>query len=325
MAVFFCDETVIVQLCSINLIFKNMKFILSDGKSTNTKGYRVAIGGIRLDRFALNPVMLKEHDPALVIGRWEKWEISDNQLSAVPVFDLDDPEGKEVARKVEKNFLRCASIGIIPLKLEFIDDEFVMTECELVEASIVSIPSDAGAVRLYNEKMEALTFDEVKINFNFNNKQKINQMAEVVFKLSQKTVESLSLSGEYTPKEVELAVMEKDKEIETLKAQLKAAEQSQQSDYLNNAVKAGKITEAERLSYAKLCEKGCFEDVKAIVEAKPETASATLADKVVKTNHSAGREGWDYLKWMKEDPKGLAKIKSENPKEFERLQATIKG
>lgn len=301
-----------------------MRFILSDGTSTNSKGYKIAVAGIVMSRFALNPVMLKEHDPELVIGRWENWKVSDNKLSADPVFDTDDPVGKEVARKVDKNFLRCASIGIIPLKLEYLDDEFVMTECELVEASIVSIPSDAGAVRLYNDKLEELSFEEVKTNFNFNsNNQKTSKMAETNFKLSQKTVESLKLDADYTPKDVELAVVEKDREIETLKAEKKTMEQNQQTEFLNNAVKAGKITEAEKLSYAKLCEKGCFDEVKAIVESKPERASETLADKVSKSNPTAGRETWDYLKWMKEDPKGLQKIKSENPKEFERLQATI--
>lgn len=301
-----------------------MRFILSDGTSTNSKGYKIAVSGIVMSRFALNPVMLKEHDPELVIGRWENWKVSDNKLSADPVFDTDDSVGKEVARKVDKNFLRCASIGIIPLKLEYLDDEFVMTECELVEASIVSIPSDAGAVRLYNDKLEELSFEEVKTNFNFNsNNQKTSKMAETNFKLSQKTVESLKLDADYTPKDVELAVAEKDREIATLKAEKKTMEQNQQTEFLNNAVKAGKITEAEKLSFAKLCEKGCFDEVKTIVESKPERASETLADKVSKSNTTDGRESWDYLKWMKEDPKGLQKIKSENPKEFERLQATI--
>ena len=302
-----------------------MEFILSDGKNTNTKGYRVAVAGIRMERFAANPVMLKEHNPDLVIGRWENWMKENNQLKAQPVFDKDDPEGKEVARKVDNNFLRCASIGIIPLKLEYIDDEFVMTECELVEASIVSIPSDAGAVRLYNEKMEELSFDQVKINFNFsNNNQKPIHMAEVVFKLSHKTVESLKLDADYTPKDVELAVAEKDREIETLTAKLKVVEKQAQTDYLNNAVKAGKISEAERLSFEKMAEKGCFDDVKSMIDAKAESATETLADKVHRSNLTAGRETWDYLKWMKEDPRGLEKIKKENPKEFERLQLTIK-
>jgi hypothetical protein len=301
-------------------------FVLSDGSRANTKGYRIAVAGIGMERFVLNPVMLKEHNPDIVIGRWENWTKENNQLKAQPVFDKDDPEGKEIARKVDSNFLRCASIGIIPLKLEYIDDEFVMTECELVEASIVSIPSDAGAIRLYNEKLEELTFDQVKINFNFsNNNQKTIQMEGVVFKLSHRTVESLGLSADYTPKDVELAVSEKDKEIETLNAKLKAIEKQTQTDYLNNAVKAGKISETERLSFEKMADKGCFDDVKSMIDAKAESATETLADKVRKSNLSAGRETWDYLKWMKEDQKGLEKIRRENPKEFERLQSTIKN
>jgi HK97 family phage prohead protease len=303
-----------------------MEFVLSDGSNINDRGYRVLVSGINMDRFAKNPVMLKEHDSRIVIGRWENWKKENNQLKAEPVFDTDDPEGKEIARKVDKNFLRCASIGIIPMKIEEIDGDYVMTESVLVEASIVSIPSDAGAVRLYNDKLEELSFDQVKINFNFsNNNQNANQMADVTgLKLSQKTIERLNLDSDYTAKDVELAVAEKDKEIETLNAKLTAVEKQTQTDYLNNAVKAGKISEAEKLSFSKMAEKGCFDDVKTIIEQKPETASETLADKVTKTNLSAGRENWDYLKWMKEDPKGLGQIRRENPKEFERLQSTIK-
>ncbi|MFV0397948.1 MAG: HK97 family phage prohead protease [Bacteroidales bacterium] len=298
-----------------------MKFILSDGREVNSRGYKVAIGGINMDRFIRNPVMLKEHDPNVVIGRWENWTKENNQLSADSVFDMDDPIAKEVSRKVDRNFLRCASIGIIPLKLEYIDESYVMTESELVEASIVSIPSDAGAIRLYNDKLEELTFDQVKINFNFSNQNKKQTME---FKLSTKTMEILKLSGDYTPKDVEIAVAEKDREIEQLKADLAAITKKTQTDYLTQAVKAGKITEAERLAFDKMCERGCFDDVKSMIDAKTESASATLADKVHKSDLSAGRETWDYLKWMQADPKGLDKIRTENPKEFERLQLTLK-
>lgn len=281
--------------------------------------------GLRMERFSRNPVMLFGHNHNQVIGRWENYKIEDNQLSAEAVFDTGDELGKEVARKVKENFLRAASVGIIPIKLELLDDEFVMAECELVEASIVAIPADAGAVRLYNKDLEELTFEDIKMNFNFNNNiKKTNQMAEVTVKLSQKTIESLKLDADYTAKDVELAVMEKDREIATLIEERKTMEQNRQTEFLNNAVKAGKITESEKLEFAKLCEKGGFNEVKAIVESKPETASETLADKVVKSNLTTGREGWDYIKWMKEDPNGLAKLKHENPKEFARLQDTIR-
>lgn len=328
MSVFICIQLLNDQLCDCEqklLIQTPMPpIVLSNGNNKNSKGYRVSIAGIRMDRFNANPVMLYMHDLERVIGRWENIRKEDNKLIADPVFDSNDPEAKEIERKVKENFLRAASLGLIPLKVEEIDGDIVMTESELAEASIVPIPSDSGAVRLYNENMEELTFEEVKINFNFNNNQKSIQMGDVAFKLSQKTVESLSLDADHTPKDVELAVAEKDKAIERLTAEVNTLKKTQQDEFLTNAVKAGKITEAEKLTFVKLCEKGCFDDVKSIIEAKPEVASETLADKVQKSTLSVGRESWDYLKWMKEDPKGLGNLKLENPKEFERLQLTIK-
>jgi HK97 family phage prohead protease len=293
------------------------QFVLSDGKKINSKGYRIDLSGGNFERFNKNPIMLYMHDDDDVIGKWENLRIEDSRLIAEAVFDSSE-KAKEIERKVDDGFLKGCSIGIIIKELAFEEDEAVVKTWELLEASIVTIPSDPGAVVLYNEKKEVL-------NFNFSNNQKTNQeMAEVVFRLSRKTVESLKLDADYTPKDVELAVAEKDREIEKLKADLKAVEKQAQTDYLNNAVKAGKISETERLSFEKMAEKGCFEDVKSMIDAKAESATATLADKVQKSNLTAGRETWDYLKWMKEDPKGLAKIKTENPKEFERLQLTIK-
>lgn len=240
-------------------------FILSDGSSINSKGYRINIDGVSLSRFSSNPVMLKEHNPDQVIGRWENWKKEDNKLVADPVFDMDDPIGKDIARKVDNNFLRCASIGIIPLKLEHINDEFVMTESELVEASIVSIPSDSGAVRMYNDQMEELSFDQVKMNFNLsNNNQKNNHMAETVFRLSQRTVESLGLDAKYTPKDVELAVAEKDREIEELRLSVCAINETKLRELLSLNI----LTESEESLYTKMFRSGQTEVLQLISEKK---------------------------------------------------------
>lgn len=300
-----------------------MDFILSDGSRVNSRGFRMNVAGIRLERFHANPMMLYEHDPERAIGRWENVRVDGDKLLAAPVFDLGDPVGKEVARKVDDNFLRATSIGIIPLKMDYVDDEYVMTESELLESSMVSLPSDAGAIRMYNEKMEELSFDEVRMCFNLSNNNKKEKMSEF-FKLSQKTEVSLQLSADYTPKDVELAVAEKDMEIEALRTKLTAVEKQARADYFESAVKSGKITEAERLSLEKMADKGCFDEVKAMVGGKADTPTSTLADKVRGTSLAAERAEWDYIKWMKEDPKGLKKLKLENPGEFERLQQTIK-
>ena len=291
-------------------------FVLSDGKKINSKGYRINLDGEDFERFKKNPVMLYMHDDGDVIGKWQNLQIKDGKLIAEAVFDSSG-KAMEVERKVEGGFLRGCSVGIIVKDILFEPEEAIVDKWELLEASIVTIPSDPGAVVLYNEKREILTF-----NFS-NSNEKSNQMAEVV-KLSVKTIESLKLDADHTSKDVELAVAEKDREIGKLKADLEAVHKQARTDYLNNAVKAGKITEAERLSFEKMAGKGCFDDVKAMIDAKAESPGETLADKVRKSVPAAGREEWDYLKWMKDDPKGLEKVRRENPKELERLQLTIK-
>jgi len=301
------------------------RIVLSDGNKVNSKGYRIDLTGMNTERFSSNPVMLYGHDQDKVIGRWENWNLTNNKFEADPVFDDGDTFGAEIKRKYENDFLRAASIGLIVLDMQLVDDVWTVTKSELLEASIVSIPADAGAVVLYNENKEVLTFEQLQLNFTENKNKQPENKEKMELKLSEKTIESLGLSGEITAKEVELAVAEKDRTIKTLKEAIEKAEKKHQSDYLENAVKVGKITESEKESYLKLCENGGFENVKTIIDAKAETASETLADKVQKSELTAGREKWDYMQWMKDDPSGLQKLKIENPKEFERLQQTLKS
>jgi HK97 family phage prohead protease len=302
------------------------KFILSDGSKINSKGFKVLLTGGDLARFGQNPVMLYGHDIDKVIGRWEDIKIENNKLTATPVFDTKDTFAAEQERKVNDNFLRGASIGIIPIKFEWQKEEYVLVEWELLEASIVPIPSDAGAVVLFNDRHEKLDFKKLEFEKLSNNlfiNKKTGKMEKNEIVLSQATIKSLNLQGEFTSREVELAVSEKDSEISRLKLELDKQRKAGIESFLSGAAKAGKITEAEKAHFLKLAETD-FDSVKALVEARAEKATASLA--AMTTNHSAttGREGWDYLKWMKDDPKGLSALKAENPKEFERLQATLK-
>lgn len=298
------------------------RIILSDGNKVNSKGYKIDLTGVDLSRFKMNPVMLYNHNDDRVIGRWENLSITSNRLEADPVFDEADEVGAEIKRKYDNDFLRASSIGLIVYDAAYINDELTVTKSELVEASIVSIPADAGAVVLYNENKEVLSYDQLQLTYNKN--QQIQNQTEMQITLSQKTMDCLGLSGEITAKDVELAVAEKDKTIATLNAQIAAAGKKERTDYLNQAEKDGKITAAEKTEFLKLADNGGFDSVKAIVDSRPTNASASLADLVTKSDLSAGRETWDYLKWMKDDPDGLAKLKHDNPKEFERIKSTLK-
>ena len=146
-------------------------FVLSDGSNINSKGYKIDINGLDISRFETNPIMLYEHNSERVIGRWVNILKNTNQLTATPEFDTEDDEAMRIAGKVERGFLNGASIGIIVREIQFINGIDVVTKSELFEASIVSVPADAGAVRLYNEKLECLTIDKLKLNIR---KQKAN-------------------------------------------------------------------------------------------------------------------------------------------------------
>jgi HK97 family phage prohead protease len=300
------------------------KFTLSDSSKANSYGFRLDLSGLDTSRFSANPVMLYMHDASKVIGRWDNVTVSGDKLTASAVFDTDDAFAKEVSGKVERGFLRGCSIGILIHKIRETGDGMIVSKSELMEASIVSVPADAGAVVLYDANRKVISFDEAKLNIKKIENQKINIMEKEKFELPHGTLVSLGITGELTPRGVELAVAEKDRRIAELEAEIKKQNEEAIEAYLAAAVKAGKIKEAEKPSFLKLA-KTDFESVKSLLDAKAEQASASLADMTKKTTLAAGREDWNYIKWMKEDPDGLRKLKADNPKEFERLQATIKN
>ena len=285
---------------------KKHTFVLCDGNRVNSYGFRTDLAGLDLERFKSNPVMLYAHDPSDVIGRWENIRVEDNQLKADAVFDTDDEQGKRIAGKVERGFLKGCSMGIHVKELHEVDNVHVATRSELMEASVCPIPSDAGAVRLYDENRKELTFEEVRLQFN-------NQLKPIEMNKNEET-------NVQTP-----AADPKDAEIASLKAQLAESKKREVDSFLTAAVQSGKITTEEKEGFAKLAAND-FETVQSLINSRPAKASASLKDLQAQTATAApaGRENWTYLEWMKKDPEGLKRMKTENPTEFERLQNTLK-
>ena len=280
-------------------------FILCDGNRVNSYGFRTDLSGLDTERFKANPVMLYAHDSMSVIGRWENLRVEDGKLLADAVFDTEDELGKKIEGKVERGFLKGCSMGLHIKELTEGEGEAVASKSELVEASVCAVPSDAGAVKLYDENRNELTFDQVKLQFN-----------------NQPKNQTMDKNNEEKNDQV---LAQKDSEITSLKAQLAEAKKREVDAFLTAAVQSGKITEQEKTGFAKLAEND-FETVKDIIESKPAKASASLKDLQAQAAAStpSGRENWTYLEWMKNDPNGLKRMKTENPTEFERLQKTLK-
>lgn len=147
------------------------RIILSDS-SVNCYGYRVLTEGLNLEAFKKNPVMLYMHfrdegSPLLgnnkAIGRWEDIQINGDELSAIPIFDKVDDLSKEVAAKYEAGTFSAASIGIQIIATSANKELLLpgqtretVTEALLMEASIVDIPANRNAVRLFDRSTSAL-------------------------------------------------------------------------------------------------------------------------------------------------------------------------
>jgi hypothetical protein len=139
-------------------------FILSD-ESLNAYGFWVSTEGIDTAQFERNPVMLWGHhrtwrgtdDEILPIGRWENVRKENGKLLADAVFDENDPFAKRIADKVEGNFLRMTSIGMVvvdtsadPVNMKPGQTREAIVKCRLREASIVDIGANDNALVLYD-------------------------------------------------------------------------------------------------------------------------------------------------------------------------------
>lgn len=168
---------------------KVKSFVLSD-ESVNTYGFRLLTSGCDLEQFRKNPVMFYNHDEwDAPIGRWENVRIEDGKLLADPVFDLEDERGRKISGKVDRNFLRAASVGL--RIVEQSDDPNVMipgqkyptvTKWQLREASIVGIGANHNAIRLYDVNDNLIPDDEIVKLFDKPKTQK-KTMNEEIFKL----------------------------------------------------------------------------------------------------------------------------------------------
>ena len=172
------------------------RFVLTD-ESVNRYGYRVLTSGIQnLKAWQKNPVMLWCHfrDEGgrnwdyKPIGHWEDVEINDKgELSAVPVFDLTDELSQTICSKVEEGTLNAASIGF--RIIETSEDPSVLvkgqtratvTKWDLMEASIVDIPANGNAVRLYDtETLEILSAGDSAVAVPIINQQTKNQQMKL--------------------------------------------------------------------------------------------------------------------------------------------------
>ena len=331
---------------------KTMKRIVISDESINSYGFWVVTSGIELEAFLKNPVMLWNHvrggigmvNDQLPIGYWKDLRIENGVLTGEPVFDETDEFAVKIKKKYEAGILNACSMGFVPLEwsdapemLKQGQTRATVTRCRLMEISICDIPSNANAtVVLYDESTNQINLSTIPTagtqlatmnNQHLNNN---NMLKKIALKLGldenaspEECLEAIAnLKSENASYEATL--QNRDEEIRTLKEHEKAGNDAKKAEavrLLDDAVKSGRIDAKSRPQFEKL------------FELDHEAAKAALAEMLARQPLTAQppkgdagsdeRSSWNYLDWMKKDPEGLRKMKTEDPDRFKTLQQTL--
>ena len=338
-----------------------MKRIVISDESLNSYGFWVVTDGIDLSAFLKNPVMLWNHnrdghgtvDAQLPIGYWKDLRVENGVLTGEPVFDEKDPFAMKVKQKLESGILNACSMGFVPLEwsddLEMLKEGqkvATVTRCRLMEISICDIPANANAtVVLYDENTNQInlsTLPTAGTQLATMNNQHLNNndmtLKEIALKLGldenaspQAIADAIAnLKSENASYEATMQNLEQEngllkEENKTLKEHEKAGNEAKKAEavrLLDDAVKTGRIDAKARPQFEKLFELD-HEAAKAALAEMPERKPLTVQP----PKGNAGgdeRSSWNYLDWMKKDPEGLRKMKTEDPERFKTLQQSLK-
>lgn len=315
-------------------------FIFNDETKKNSHGFYLLNSGGRFERFIENPVMLDNHNDDRLIGKWPHLRVEGSLLTAEPLFDEGIALGLERKGQVERGFLRGASPGIIIYNAEYRSnlsggDDLFVTDWELVEGSVTPVPSNAGALslKIYTSDQQPVADGDIRLHLDnivklsaahdytqkINNMEKINLSAEAYVALGiTQEADAASLSAAIVKLHQEHASAQK--RIAELQGKIDRDNKARAEALVKLAIDAGRIKADDRADFVALAVEN-YTQAEKILNAIP--AKVELAALVTKLDGEViprDRQNWTHLRWLKEDPEGLAKIKVEAPEAFEQIR-----
>ena len=297
-------------------------FLTNDQNQKNSYGFYVDTAGIDLkQRFEANPVCLNNHsnDTKAVLGNWIDIEVKDGKLFMRPDFDTEDPEGKEVVRKVLAGKLKGCSLGILfdPKDMVNENGKLILKKCVLFEVSIVAIPSNGNALALFNMDGEQLTEQEIKslcLSLQtakpFNNDKTMKKLTAHL-QLSENASEDAILeavkAGEAKLTASETKYSELKAKYDTLETSVKDNQKKELEVELALAVKDGRIDEAGKAPILELAHDSAMKLLKSLPIRKAVKGQIKEDEKDPETKY--GKLSWAEL----DKGNKLAKLKADFP------------
>lgn len=302
---------------------ETIDLVINDESIVNDRGYNVLNAGLDRTRYDINPVLLYDHDTSQLIGRCEGMRVEGNKLIGSFVFDTASQLAAEKLRQIKDGFLRGVSAGFCILHMLFDEEHDTVDKWELYEVSVVTLPSNKGAVKLYAQDGRPLSPQEetqhieqlrsvYTTNTNTNMPNTQNPTQERVT-LSAEAMTALGVSQAASSDELSHAVLAMSKELTALKTTLETQRVARRDELINQALAAGKITAQQKQVYSDLYDANpqlCCDTLAAL------PGRRNIADQLHATSTTPTVEGdWDTL-----DKQGkLAALKAQDPDKFRAL------
>ncbi|MDV6170227.1 HK97 family phage prohead protease [Flavobacterium sp. DG1-102-2] len=266
------------------------KFIVNT-ENVNEVGYRILTDGIDYTQYLRNPVVLFMHvrdnyqnRGSEVIGRCVKLYVENNQLIAEVEFDEKDEFAQKIAGKVERGFIRMASMYADVVATSNAAEDVLpgqvyetVTKCKLVEISIVDIGGNDDALKL-SKSANAIGLKKVN-NPNNEDMQKIALIALALGMTAESTEDSVL--QEVTA--LKLAKTNADNKVIELSGKLNSILTTEATALVDQAVSLGLIPDSLKSVQLKAFE-GDHEGQKAIL-------SKLISDKEAENNQGETHKG----------------------------------
>lgn len=311
-------------------------------ENVNEYYYRVLTSGIDYTQYMRNPVVLfmheREYDKnsdnkgSAVIGRCVKLWTRGTELIATIEFDMQDDFAAKIAGKVERGFIRMASMfaDVITASSE---PELIMpgqifetvTACELVEISIVDIGGNDDALKLSKKHLEQVKLKKLNSENNLDMSQ-LKTIALALHISSDSNEDTIVKEVQY----LRLAKETAEKKASDLETELNEIVAADGTALIEKAVALSLVPEAlkeTQLAAYKADPKGQKAILSKLIQDAEGTGEQNAVHQIVKevvlgkagtsTTPTIPEESFDYL--QKHDPVKLGKIRSENPVEYARL------
>ncbi len=294
------------------------RFLICDSSETHF-GYRVHMDSLDVSAFRENPVLLREHDPKDVVGRWVNISLENGALYAEAEF-MENEELKTFRDAVEKDFIKAASAGIA--RGQFYkddDDQYWLKDGVIIEGSIVSLPANPNALvqQLYDgdsQKLSTATIIKMMAIPDTNEKTKDEPKTDDDMKFSDSAYQRLGLNSGANEVQIEAAILKLHSDKLEAEQKLKSYLAAETNTMIATAIQDGRIPATDREHYERLAATDlalCRNTLDKLPKAKLLSAELTPA--------AEGREKWTYDDWIKNDYEGLLALSTTNPARFKEL------